>query len=151
MSCPWRLKKTLSSFSIATACSRSCKPSAVRLRMPWGSSVMPTPSSFTTGALSKTRHLMPRACSSSANASPAIPPPTTRISTRLFRLDAVGLHDLAPAGVVARHQRAQLRGCAGELLHALPGESVAHVGHRERFLHVGVDLAHDGGGRVRRR
>src|SRR5260221_5767135 len=139
MSWPKRLKKTLSSFSMATARSRSSSPSAQSSRIPWGSSVMPTPSSFTWRALSSTRHERPRACMESANARPAIPPPTTMVSN-LLRLDSRGLHHLRPAHCLEVHLLAQLLRGAGEDLHPLLGERSAHFRERQDSLHVGVDL-----------
>src|SRR4029077_11305172 len=79
MSWPKRLKKQLSAFSIPAASSASPRPSAVSSRMACGNSVMPTPSSFTSGAASYTRQAIPRACRLSARASPQIPPPTSGV------------------------------------------------------------------------
>src|SRR3954468_4169739 len=144
MSCPWRLKKTLSSFSIATARSLSSSPSMESSRMPCGRSVMPTPSSRKARAVSKTRHVRPRAWSESANARPAMPPPATRIS-KLFGLDARGLDDLAPARRLGPSALGELRGRAGDDLHALFRKHLLHVRECQRLLQVGVDLPDDRG------
>ena len=65
---------------------------AVNSRMPCGSSVMPTPSSFSSGAASYTRHEMCRAFKFSASVSPQIPPPTMAMSMRVS-------YPLAPSSV----------------------------------------------------
>src|SRR3954467_414483 len=81
MSWPKRLKKQLSAFSMPALSNSSPRPSAVNSRMPCGSSVRPTPSSFISGARSKTRQGMPRLCRLSARVSPQIPAPIMRISS----------------------------------------------------------------------
>src|SRR5215469_4130217 len=80
MSWPKRLKKQLSRFSMPWRASVSPRPSAVSSRMACGSSVMPTPNSFTSGAASYTRQVRPRWCRASASVSPPMPPPMIAMS-----------------------------------------------------------------------
>src|SRR5262245_59748072 len=80
MSWPKRLKKQLSRLSMPAASTSSATPSAVNSRMACGSSVIPTPSSFTSGARSYTVQGMPRRWRFSASERPQMPPPTMAIS-----------------------------------------------------------------------
>src|SRR5687768_9081833 len=60
----------------------------------------------------------------------------------LFRLHARVANDLAPFRHLLADVHAELLGRAADGLHALRRKLLAHVGHREDLLHLGVELVH---------
>src|ERR1700733_12910486 len=60
------------------ASNRSSRPSSINSRTACGSTLMPTPSGFNAGTLSKTLAAMPIWCRLSASVSPPMPPPAMR-------------------------------------------------------------------------
>src|SRR3954454_23712345 len=60
------------------ASSASCRPSSISSRTACGSTLMPTPSGFSAGTLSKTLAGTPIWCRLSASVSPPMPPPAIR-------------------------------------------------------------------------
>src|SRR3977135_2278271 len=75
-SCPKRLRENISQVRIATASSRSSRPSSFSSLIACGSVLMPTPSSRMPSACSCTSESRPRAGSISAVVSPPTPAPT---------------------------------------------------------------------------
>ena len=91
----------------ADASSRSCRPSSISSRTACGSTLMPTPSGFSSATLSNTRAGTPIWCRLSASVSPPMPPPAMR---------TVMIRPRYPACVMARRRGGgQLRRavCAG--------------------------------------
>src|ERR1700734_1370202 len=162
---------------MATASSRSRRPSPASSLIACGSVLMPTPSSRTCSACSNTSQSMPRACSIKAVVRPPMPPPAimtfmralwqagaaaqppgaglvyapAQSVTRSFRLDAGVADDFAPARGFRLDEDGGLgrRSAAGT--DAELGESGHQIGVGHRFVGRGIELGDDVAGGLRRR